>query len=58
MAGSPAYTADASLDSTSGSNVTLSGTFDIANSSTAVVGINTRFNHELKIGDSISFTNR
>ena len=57
MAGSPAYTSDTALDSTNGSNVALSGTLDIASGSAAVVGINTRFNSELKIGDSISFTN-
>ena len=57
MAGSPAYTADTSLDNTNGSNVALSGTLDIASGVAAVVGINTRFNSELKIGDSISFTN-
>jgi hypothetical protein len=57
MAGSPTYTADTSLDNTNGKNVTLSGTLDISSGSNDVVGINTRFNSELKIGDSISFTN-
>jgi hypothetical protein len=51
------YTADTSLDSTSGSNTTLTGSIDVASGSAAVVGINTRFEDELKIGDSISFTN-
>ena len=57
MAGSPTYTADASLDNTSGVNVTLSGSIDIASGTAAVTGINTKFNSELVIGDSISFTN-
>ena len=57
MAGSPTYTADTSLDNTNGKNVTLSGTLDISSGSNDVVGINTRFTSQLKIGDSISFTN-
>ncbi len=51
------YTADTSLDSTSGSNATLTGTIDVGSGSAAVTGINTRFEDELKVGDSISFTN-
>ncbi len=54
--GTPVFTADADLSSTSGSNVVLTGTVSVANSGTAVTGFNTRFNSELKIGDSISFT--
>ena len=57
MAGSPTYTADTSLDSTNGSNVILTGSFDVGSSSASVIGINTNFTTELKIGDSISFTN-
>jgi len=57
MAGSPTYTADTSLDSTSGVNTTLSGTMTVASGQIAVTGFNTRFNSELVIGDSISFTN-
>ncbi len=56
MAGSPTFTADTSLDATSGDNATLTGTLSIANSGTAVTGFNTRFTDELKVGDSISFT--
>ena len=57
MAGSPTYTSDTSLDSTSGDNKILSGTLDIGSGSANVVGISTKFTTELKIGDSISFTN-
>ena len=56
QAGTPPYTADTDLSSTFGSNVVLTGTVSVANSGTAVTGFNTRFNSELKIGDSISFT--
>jgi len=56
MAGSPTFTADTSLDATSGDNATLTGTLSIANSGTAVTGFNTRFTDELRVGDSISFT--
>jgi len=57
MAGSPTYTADTALDTTNGSNFTLSGTIDVGSGSASVTGINTRFTEELVIGDSISFTN-
>ena len=57
MAGSPTYTADTSLDSTSGINNTLTGTITVASGSAAVSGFNTRFTSELVIGDSISFKN-
>ena len=57
MAGSPTYTADTSLDSTNGDNLVLSGSLDIGSGSASVTGINTKFNTELKVGDSISFTN-
>jgi ribosomal 50S subunit-recycling heat shock protein len=36
---------------------TLTGTIDIQSGSASVQGIGTRFTSELKIGDSISFTN-
>ena len=52
MAGSPTYTAD-----TVATGTVLSGTISVANSSAAITGFNTRFNSELKIGDSITFTN-
>ncbi len=55
MAGSPTYTSDTSFDSTSGANATISGSITV--SSNAVTGFNTRFQDELKIGDSISFIN-
>jgi len=57
MAGSPTYTSDTSLDSTNGSNVTLTGTLDVGSASASVTGINTKFTTELVVGDSISFTN-
>ena len=57
MAGTPVYTADTTLDSTYASNLTLTGSLDIGTGSANVVGINTKFTTELKIGDSISFTN-
>ena len=55
-AGTATYTADTTLD-TNGENATISGFLDIANGSDAVTGVNTKFTIELKIGDSISFTN-
>ena len=54
--GTATYSSDTSLD-TDGENVVISGQLDIANGSDAVTGVNTRFTTELKIGDSISFTN-
>jgi len=57
MAGSPTYTADTSLDSTSGDNLVLSGSLSVSSSSAAVTGFNTKFTSQLKVGDSISFTN-
>ena len=54
MASSPTFTADTSLDSTSGDNAISRLYFSISN---AVTGFNTRFTDELKIGDSVSFTN-
>ena len=35
----------------------LTGSIDVGSGSASVTGINTRFNEELKVGDSISFTN-
>ena len=57
MAGSPTYTADTSLDATNGESLVITGTIDVGSGSASVTGINTRFNSELKVGDSISFTN-
>ena len=54
--GTATYTADTSLDN-NGENVVISGFLDIANASNSVTGVNTRFTVELKVGDSISFTN-
>ena len=54
MAGSQAFTADTSLDSTS-DNAILSGSISV--SGNAVTGFNTRFTDELKMSDSVSFTN-
>src|SRR6056300_454351 len=57
MAGSPTYTADADLTSTYGSNTTITGNVSIANSDATILGKGTNFTTDLKIGDSISFTN-
>jgi len=51
------YTADTTLDSSDGENITLTGSLDIGSGSASVTGINTKFTTELKINDSISFTN-
>ena len=57
MAGSPTYTADAVLDSTNGANTDLTGNVTVANSNATVRGKGTKFTTELKVDDSISFTN-
>ncbi len=57
MAGSPTYTADTNLTATYGLNETIQGNISIANSSANLLGKGTNFNIDLKIGDSISFTN-
>src|SRR6056300_1763905 len=57
MAGSPTYTADADLTSTYGENITITGNVSVANSDATVLGKGTNFTTDLKIGDSISFTN-
>ena len=51
MAGTPTFTADTVLTS-----ATLTGTMSIANSGTTITGFGTKFNTELRIGDSITFT--
>ena len=57
MAGSPTYTADTNLTNTYGLNENIAGNISIANSSANLLGKGTNFNVDLKIGDSISFTN-
>ena len=57
MAGSPTYTADTNLTATYGTNEAITGNISIANSSSQLLGKGTNFTTELKIGDSISFTN-
>jgi len=57
MAGSPTYTADTVLDATNGANTELTGNVSVANSNATVRGKGTRFTTELKVDDSISFTN-
>src|SRR6056300_1189098 len=57
IAGSPTYTADADLTSTYGENITITGNVSVANSDATVLGKGTNFTTDLKIGDSISFTN-
>jgi len=56
MAGSPTYTADVSTDTTYGERYPIFGSISVANSGTTVTGFGTLFLTELKIGDSISFT--
>ena len=57
MAGSPTYTADTRLDNTYGANSELTGNITVANSSSTVRGKGTLFTTELKVDDSITFTN-
>ena len=57
MAGSPTYTADTILDATNGTNTELTGNITVANSNATVRGKGTKFTTELKVDDSISFTN-
>jgi hypothetical protein len=57
MAGSPTYTADTVLDATNGANKELTGNVTVANSNATVRGKGTKFTTELKVDDSISFTN-
>ncbi len=57
MAGTPTYTADADLTSTYGTNTTIIGNVSIANSDATLQGKGTNFTTDIKIGDSISFTN-
>jgi hypothetical protein len=55
MAGSPTYTAQTELSSAYGENVQLSGTISVSGGGQSVVGFNSKFNTELKVGDSIQF---
>jgi hypothetical protein len=58
MAGSPTYTADTALDSTNGENLLINGTISVsASGADSVTGFGTRFNDELRVGDSVSFIN-
>ncbi len=56
MAGSPTYTSNVSLGSNFAENKTLTGNITVANSATAVIGSGTKFTSELRIGDSITFS--
>ena len=56
MAGSPTYTANTSLGSSLSEHKVLTGNITAANSATAVTGSGTRFTTELKIGDSITWS--
>lgn len=61
QAGTPTFTADTVLTSDSvdpydDSQTTLTGTMSVGNSSAAVIGKNTKFTTELKVGDLIAFT--
>ena len=55
MAGSPTYTADTARTVTDGNVVTLTGTITVANGSNSIQGFGTKFESELRLGDSISF---
>jgi len=55
--GTENYTADAVLTSSLGENITLLGNILISNSNTTILGKGTSFVTDLKINDSISFTN-
>jgi hypothetical protein len=57
MAGTPPYTADTVLDITYGDNLILVGNVSIANSDATLLGKGSSFSTDLKIGDSITFTN-
>ena len=57
MAGSPTYTADVKVDSTYGNSTVLTGNITVANSDATILGKGTTFNSDLKISDSITFTN-
>jgi hypothetical protein len=57
MAGSPTYTADTILDTTSGDGLVLLGNISISNSDATILGKGTSFQTDLRIGDKISFTN-
>ena len=56
MAGTPAYTANVSRSSSYGESVQITGNITVANSGTAVTGIGSLFNTELKIGDEITIS--
>jgi len=56
MAGSPAFTADVSLDATFNESYPVFGSLSVANNGTTVTGFGTLFNTELRIGDVITFT--
>lgn len=57
MAGSPAYTSDASLSTAYGSVTELSGTFSVGNNGNTFTGFGSITQTELKIGDKIQFQN-
>jgi hypothetical protein len=56
MAGSPTYTADASIDAIYGSYYQLTGQLSIANSGQVITGFGTIFTQELRVNDIITFT--
>ena len=55
MAGSPTYTAQTELSSTYGDNQQLSGSISISGGGQEVIGFSTKFDTELKVGDSLQF---
>ena len=56
MAGSPTYTADASIDASYGDDYQLTGQLSIANSGQVITGFGTIFTQELRVNDIITFT--
>ena len=57
MPGTPPYTADIDLSESFSQQVNIQGNVSIANNSAVLKGKGTNFNVDLKIGDSVSFTN-
>ena len=55
MAGSPTYTAQTELSSTYVDNQLLSGSISISCGGQEVIGFSTKFDTELKVGDSLQF---
>ena len=55
MAGTPNYTAQTELSTAYGDNQQLSGSISISGGGQEVIGFSTKFDTELKVGDSLQF---